>query len=84
VLRSINSIINNSNAIINVDFSELETINFNRGYLKSIFLNLLTNAIKYSKSDCVPVVSIYSKIVNGNKQLIISDNGIGFDLKSEK
>jgi hypothetical protein len=35
VLRSINSIINNSNAIINVDFSELET-NFNRGYLKSI------------------------------------------------
>jgi hypothetical protein len=36
VLRSINSIINNSNAIINVDFSELETINFNRGYLKSI------------------------------------------------
>jgi sensor histidine kinase YesM len=23
------------------------------------------------------------KIVNGNKQLIISDNGIGFDLKSE-
>jgi hypothetical protein len=35
VLRSINSIINNSNAIINVDFSELETIKI--GYLKSIF-----------------------------------------------
>jgi signal transduction histidine kinase len=47
-------------------------------------LNLLTNAIKYSKSDCIPVVSIYSKIVNGNKQLIISDNGIGFDLDKVK
>jgi light-regulated signal transduction histidine kinase (bacteriophytochrome) len=81
VLRSINSIINNSNAIINVDFSELETINFNRGYLKSIFLNL--QQIKY-KSDCIPVVSIHSKIVNGNKQLIISDNGIGFDLDKVK
>jgi PAS domain S-box-containing protein len=84
VLRSINSIINNSNAIINVDFSELETINFNKGYMKSIFLNLLTNAIKYSKPDCVPIVTIYSKIVNGNKQLIISDNGIGFDMDKVK
>ncbi|PKH68480.1 PAS domain-containing sensor histidine kinase [Flavobacterium sp. ALD4] len=84
VLRSINSIINNSNAIINVDFSELDTINFNKGYLKSIFLNLLTNAIKYSKPDSVPIVSIYSKIVNGNKQLIISDNGIGFDMDKVK
>jgi signal transduction histidine kinase len=45
---------------------------------------LLTNAIKYSKSDCVPIVSIHSKIVNGNKQLIISDNGIGFDLNKVK
>ena len=84
VLCSINSIINNSNAIINVDFSELDTINFNKGYLKSIFLNLLTNAIKYSKPDSVPIVSIYSKIVNGNKQLIISDNGIGFDMDKVK
>jgi signal transduction histidine kinase len=84
VLRSINSIINNSNAIINVDFSELDTINFNIGYLKSIFLNLLTNAIKYSKSDCVPIISIYSKIVNGDNQLIISDNGIGFDMDKVK
>ncbi|WP_050979824.1 PAS domain-containing sensor histidine kinase [Flavobacterium sp. ACAM 123] len=84
VLLSINSIINNSNAIINVDFSEFETISFNKGYLKSIFLNLLTNAIKYSKYDCVPIVSIYSKIVNGNKQLIISDNGIGFDMDKVK
>jgi PAS domain S-box-containing protein len=84
VLNSINSIITNSNAIINVDFSELDTINFNKGHLKSIFLNLLTNAIKYAKSDCVPIVSIYSKIVNGNKQLIVSDNGIGFDLDKVK
>lgn len=84
ILISINSIINNSNAIINVDFSELETILFNKGYLKSIFLNLLTNAIKYSKTDCVPIISIYSKVVDGNKQLIISDNGIGFDMDNVK
>lgn len=83
-LVSINSIINNSSAIINVDFSAYDAITFNKGYLKSIFLNLLTNAIKYSKSDCAPIVSIYSKIVDGNKQLIISDNGIGFDMDNVK
>jgi len=80
VLLSINSIIHNSNAIININFSELETIVFNKGYLKSIFLNLLTNAIKYSKPNLVPIISIYSKVVNGKKQLIISDNGIGFEM----
>lgn len=84
VLLSINSIINNSSAIINVDFSQFDSIIFNKGYLKSIFLNLLTNAIKYSKSDYVPIISIYSKFVDGNKQLIISDNGIGFDMHKVK
>jgi PAS domain S-box-containing protein len=84
VLRSINSIINNSNAVITVDFSEFETIHFNKGYLKSIFLNLLTNAIKYAKSGSVPVISVYSKRDAETKQLIISDNGIGFDMDQVK
>jgi HSP90 family molecular chaperone len=38
----------------------------------------------FSKTDCVPIISIYSKVVDGNKQLIISDNGIGFDMDKVK
>jgi PAS domain S-box-containing protein len=81
VLYSISSLISNSNATINIDFSELENICFNRMYLKSIFLNLITNSIKYSKPDSLPIISIYSKMINGQKQLIITDNGIGFNMK---
>lgn len=84
VLLSINSLIQNSEAIVNIDFSSFEKINFNKGYLKSIFLNLMTNSIKYAKPDCSPIISIYSQNNNGSKELIISDNGIGFDMDKVK
>jgi PAS domain S-box-containing protein len=80
VLLSINSLIQNSDATINVDFSRLEKINFNKVYMKSIFLNLITNSIKYAKIDFSPSISIYSRNDNGSKELVISDNGIGFDM----
>jgi PAS domain S-box-containing protein len=84
VLLSINSLIQNSDATINVDFSGFEQINFNKAYLKSIFLNLITNSIKYAKPDCLPLISIYSRNNNGSKELVISDNGIGFDMDKVK
>lgn len=84
VLVSITSLIKDSKAVINIDFSELKNINFNKAYLKSIFLNLLTNSIKYAKPDSVPTISVYSKKVNGISQLIFSDNGLGFDMDKVK
>ena len=84
VLIPIKSFIINSNATIKVDFSTLETIKFNKAYLESIFLNLITNSIKYSRQDISPEINIYSKRENGVNQLIISDNGSGFDLEKFK
>ena len=84
VLFSINSLIQNSQTTINIDFSSLEKIKFNKAYLKSIFLNLITNAIKYGKQNTFPVISISSHMNNEKRQLIISDNGIGFDMDKVK
>jgi light-regulated signal transduction histidine kinase (bacteriophytochrome) len=84
VLRSISSLVQNSNVTINIDFSELETIKFNKAYLESIFLNLVTNSIKYAKPNEPSVISIYSKKVNGIPQLIVSDTGMGFDMELVK
>ncbi|MBA0885240.1 PAS domain-containing sensor histidine kinase [Flavobacterium undicola] len=84
VLTSINSLIQNSKATINIDFSKTNKVNFNKAYLKSIFLNLITNAIKYSKSDILPNISILSEKRGNTTQLIIKDNGIGFDLDKVK
>ena len=84
VLNSINSLIQNSKATINANFSKLEKIKFNTRYLESIFLNLITNSIKYTKHDSLPIISIYSQKNNGVNQLIISDNGLGFDMNMAK
>lgn len=80
VLDSIQSLILLSKTKIEVDFSEIEIIKFNQSYLESILLNLITNSIKYAQIDIPPIIKISSKISNGAKQLIISDNGLGFDM----
>lgn len=84
VLRSIGSLIINSKAVININFFEVKTIQFNKVYLESIFLNLITNSIKYAKPDSQTTISIYSKKVNGINQLIVSDTGMGFDMEVVK
>ena len=80
VLVSINSLVRDSKAIIDVDFSAFENITFNNSYIKSIFLNLLTNSIKYAKRDHAPVIKIQSRRINGINQLTFSDEGQGFDM----
>ena len=84
VLHSIRTLIRTSKATLHVDFSELESVKFNKVYLESIFLNLVTNSIKYARIDSSPVISISSKKDNGLSQLVISDNGLGFDMDKVK
>lgn len=84
VLLSINSLIQNSKAKITTDFSAVETIIFNKNSLKSIFLNLITNSIKYSKPGRLPVINFNSHRFSGSNQLIITDNGVGFDMDKVK
>ncbi|WP_375583293.1 PAS domain S-box protein [Cyclobacterium xiamenense] len=79
VVHSIRSLIDTSKTQIRTDFSEAATVNFNAGYLESIFLNLLTNSIKYAKPGIIPQISIHSRLGSGGTQLVFSDNGIGFD-----
>lgn len=80
VLESIQSLLLLSNVNIEVDFSNVENIKFNQNYLESILLNLITNSIKYARLDTPPTIKIYSKKTNGTNQLVISDNGLGFDM----
>lgn len=83
-LRSLNSIIKSSNAVITCDFSAVEKVKFNKAYLESVFLNLITNSIKYAKPGSFPEISIISKKVNGLTQLIFTDKGLGFDMSKVK
>ncbi|TKB97553.1 PAS domain-containing sensor histidine kinase [Pedobacter cryophilus] len=84
VLNAIESLIKKSGATIHADFTVFNEINFNRVYLESIFLNLITNAIKYASPDRAPIIHISTKETNGLKQIVFSDNGVGLDLEKVK
>jgi signal transduction histidine kinase len=78
--NSIDTILKNSEVVLQSDFTAFSKVEFNQTYLESILLNLITNAIKYAHPDRLPIISISTRILDNRKQLIISDNGSGFDL----
>ena len=81
VIKSITSLIQKSNAKIITDFSAFKIIKFNRVYLDSVLLNLITNTIKYSSPNREPIIHLKTMINDGKQQLLISDNGLGMDLE---
>lgn len=70
--------------ILKIDLEEVTILNINKSYLESIFLNLLTNAIKYRSENKQLRVNISSKVVDDNLILTFKDNGIGIDLARNK
>jgi signal transduction histidine kinase len=57
-------------------------VNFNKSYLDSIFLNLITNSIRYADPERKIIIDIKSRITRkGNFQLLFSDNGLGMDMQ---
>jgi len=71
----------NTAAVITSNFSKIGKINYNKIYLESIFLNLLSNSIKYKSKSRVPEIHIESDIENGKIKLKFKDNGLGIDLE---
>lgn len=78
--NSISSLIGSSGATIVADFTMWHVVDFNECYMQSIFLNLITNSIKYAKPGVKPEIRIRTDIIDGAKQLMFEDNGIGFDI----
>ena len=53
-------------------------------YLDSILLNLISNAIKYRSENRKLIVNIKAYKVENGTEIIISDNGSGFDVEKNK
>lgn len=85
VKESINSTIEKSETVIESNFHLAPNINFNNAYLESIFLNLITNSIKYAHPDRKPIIQISTdKGKNGSVILLFSDNGLGMNMQKVK
>nr|WP_315215617.1 PAS domain S-box protein [uncultured Flavobacterium sp.] len=69
--------------IINNIASDVVVV-YNPAYMQSVFLNLISNAIRYSHSDRKPEITIDFYTEKDKKVLQISDNGIGIDLNKNR
>lgn len=62
---------------------EFDRIKFSLHVLRIIFVNLISNAIKFSKPEGVKVLA-HCKVEDDMIQLKVRDNGIGMDLENPK
>jgi PAS domain S-box-containing protein len=80
VIKSINSLINDTKTQIISDFTAAHLVRFNEPYLESIFQNLITNSIRYRSDERPPKITIHTEQKKGRIILTYSDNGIGFNM----
>ena len=67
---------------IHSDFSKAASVSFNNIYLDSIFINLISNSIKYRHPDRYPIIEIKTIIDENNRvNLTFRDNGIGMNIE---
>lgn len=81
VQNSISSLIQRAGAKFHIDFSAMPSVHFKDIYMESIFLNLITNSIKYARPSVPPIISMSTAQENGKKKLTYTDNGLGFDME---
>ncbi len=79
-IESLSQTIESSEAQIEYDFKDLDTIYAPKTYVESIFINLCSNALKYSSPDRKPVIKVEAAIVEQRLKILFSDNGLGIDL----
>ena len=72
-------------AIIESDFSQMDSVIFSVAYMESVLLNLVTNSLKFAHPTRLPVITIRSiKEKDDTTKLVYSDNGIGMDMELVK
>ncbi len=80
VCGMLNAKIVEANADLSADFSEAPEIDYPNIYMESIFLNLLSNALKYTFPGRRPVIRLRTYHQDDMTFLEISDNGAGINL----
>lgn len=81
ILRNLEKDITDTQAIIETSVNNLPPLHTIRPYFDSIFLNLISNAIKYRKLEAPPHIRITATVADHHIHFCVADNGIGMDLE---
>lgn len=52
-----------------------------RGLLRQVWTNLISNAVKYSSKAAQPSIQVSGRRIGGENQYSVRDNGVGFDMQ---
>ena len=66
---------------INWDIKDLPPVFADLKTLRQVWINLISNAVKYSSKKEEPVITIGHTTENGQQVFFVRDNGVGFDNK---
>jgi PAS domain S-box-containing protein len=80
VKRNVENLLAERHGVIDADFSEVDNIHYNRIHIESIFLNMISNAIRYSSPERPPIIHLKSTTIPGWVVVEFTDNGLGMDL----
>lgn len=80
VLDDLKNTITNSNALI--ECKSLPLLNCHPTHIRLLFQNLISNAIKFTKKDIQPIITIKSIERDDDWLFSINDNGIGIDARN--
>jgi PAS domain S-box-containing protein len=81
VMENISTDIKINHVNVEIDIEDGFTVAASPAYLESIFLNLLTNSIKYRNENVSPRVYIKAFKHKNKCRIIFQDNGKGIDMK---
>lgn len=84
VLASIQELIRKSKATLEINIGAQDAFYGRKAFVHSIFLNLITNAIKYARPEVPAVIRVEASATETGFVLKVSDNGQGFDMKATR
>lgn len=84
IIKSLNYLIKNKKTIIVIQIPEFLNLKGSPAYIENILLNVISNAIKFAKSDIDHCVEISAEKFKNHIVVTVKDNGFGIDLEKNK
>jgi two-component system sensor histidine kinase/response regulator len=64
-----------------IKLSNFDPVNCDPALMKQVWVNLISNAVKYSRKAEKPIIEIGATGHNGSRIYYVKDNGVGFDME---